>query len=192
MSRKTLPEDLNFEANLIQAQGVDCVLGREHEDDEARLEVLWREIFGPGRLAKTAERLREHNQTIIRLNRVIRHGDRLVGAVRFWPIEIEDHSSLTQPGLLLGPFGIHRQFQGSGFGSQLMIAALAAAREDGCAFVLLVGDATYYGRFGFASLGTRMQLPGPVDSNRVLGLALQTSPGSEMPTIPSGRVLRAR
>jgi predicted N-acetyltransferase YhbS len=38
--------------------------------------------------------------------------------------------------------------------------------------MLLVGDAPYYGRFGFARLD-RVTMPPPTNPERVLGLALQ-------------------
>ena len=47
------------------------------------------------------------------------------------------------------------------------------ARALGYRSILLVGDAPYYARFGFArrfALGLRM--PGPVETDRVLGLEL--------------------
>lgn len=191
MSRSTLPQAMNFEPIMMRAQDVDCTLDREHDGDAANLEALWSEIFGPGRLAKTAERLREHNQTRFALNRVIRHADRLAGAVRFWPIVVEDPAGSRAPGLWLGPFGIHPQFQGAGLGSRLMNAALAGVRAEGWAFVLLVGDLSYYGRFGFVSLGERVQLPGPVDPERIMGLSLQSPSGPDNTIIPSGKVWRA-
>jgi predicted N-acetyltransferase YhbS len=40
--------------------------------------------------------------------------------------------------------------------------------------VILVGDAPYYGRFGFSTAFTEgMTLPGPVDRARFLGLELE-------------------
>jgi predicted N-acetyltransferase YhbS len=51
-----------------------------------------------------------------------------------------------------------------------MHRALRDARRRGHAAVLLVGDASYYGRFGFTAEKTgKLWLPGPYDAHRLLG-----------------------
>jgi predicted N-acetyltransferase YhbS len=51
--------------------------------------------------------------------------------------------------------------------------AIAEARTQGHQAVILVGDETYYRRFGFArSAVADLHLPGPVDRDRFLGLEL--------------------
>jgi predicted N-acetyltransferase YhbS len=51
--------------------------------------------------------------------------------------------------------------------------ALAAAHRLGHRAVLLVGDAPYYGRFGFSAEKTAaLWLPGPYERHRLLGLEL--------------------
>jgi predicted N-acetyltransferase YhbS len=57
-----------------------------------------------------------------------------------------------------------------------MRAALNRAALAGYVAVLLVGDAPYYGRFGFAArLTDSLWLPGPVERDRFLALELQPS-----------------
>jgi predicted N-acetyltransferase YhbS len=54
-----------------------------------------------------------------------------------------------------------------------MREALARAAVRGHKAVVLVGDAPYYQRFGFATGATRrLQMPGPVDRKRFLALEL--------------------
>jgi predicted N-acetyltransferase YhbS len=51
--------------------------------------------------------------------------------------------------------------------------ALSEARQRGHRIVLLVGDAAFYGRFGFSSERTQgLWLPGPYERHRLLGLEL--------------------
>ncbi len=51
--------------------------------------------------------------------------------------------------------------------------AMAAAARGGHRAVLLVGDASYYGRFGFSAEKTGgLWLPGLSDRSRLLGLEL--------------------
>jgi predicted N-acetyltransferase YhbS len=54
-----------------------------------------------------------------------------------------------------------------------MQQALARAKLQGHASVLLVGDAAYYNRFGFEQRFTdQLIMPGPVDPKRFLGREL--------------------
>jgi predicted N-acetyltransferase YhbS len=60
-----------------------------------------------------------------------------------------------------------------GIGAALMRHALQAATQRGHSSVLLVGDAAYYGRFGFSAERARgIWLPGLADNSRLLGLEL--------------------
>src|SRR5262249_597913 len=64
-----------------------------------------------------------------------------------------------------------------GVGAALMRRALRTAAEAGHGAVLLVGDAAYYGRFGFTAAKTDgLTMPGPYDPSRLL--ALELSPGA--------------
>jgi predicted N-acetyltransferase YhbS len=52
--------------------------------------------------------------------------------------------------------------------------ALAAAKRRGHGAVILLGDAPYYGRFGFSTLRTgELSLPGPFERDRLLGIELR-------------------
>ena len=54
-----------------------------------------------------------------------------------------------EPILLLGPIGVLPSEQGGGVGSALVRAALDGARSTRAACVALVGDPSWYERFGF-------------------------------------------
>ncbi len=86
-------------------------------------------------------------------------------------------SAAPWPALLLGPIAVHPTRQGEGLGGVLIRDSLALARAlpEGGARVLLVGDAPYYSRFGFAPLA-QVVMPPPTNPDRVLGLAL--APGA--------------
>jgi predicted N-acetyltransferase YhbS len=85
----------------------------------------------------------------------------VAGAVRYWPVEIGNW-----PALLLGPIAVHPTHQGEGLGALLIENSLA--RAEGWDRVLLVGDAPYYGRFGFHKLDG-VAMPPPTNPDRVLG-----------------------
>jgi len=134
-------------------------IAAETPADAAVLEALVLAAFGPGRFAKTAERLRE--SASVAAGFVARENGVAVGSVRLWPITVGG-----APALFLGPIAVAAESRRAGLGAELVQACLAwaAEREQG---VLLVGDPPYFGRFGFeAAPGVR--LPGPVDPRRVL------------------------
>lgn len=120
--------------------------------------------FGPGRLARTAERLREGNQAVAAYahNARTQAGD-LVGTISYWPIAIGE-----AVGLLLGPLAVHPDMQGQGVGQALMHASLQLIDANRFAFVLLVGDLPYYEKAGFAIAPDALAMPGPVDATRLL------------------------
>jgi predicted N-acetyltransferase YhbS len=74
---------------------------------------------------------------------------------------------------MLGPIAIDPALQGLGLGARLMHEALGRAASLGHRAVLLVGDAAYYERFGFApELTGSLWMPGPYERERFLALEL--------------------
>lgn len=142
----------------------------EHERPEhaAAIEALLDLSFGPGRYAKTAQRLREGNTAIPELCYVAfleEGGERhLVGSLSFWPVVIGG-----VPGLMLGPLAVEPRLRGQGCGIKLMQRGLADAKALGYRLVILVGDQPYYAKVGFGPAPSgRLTMPGPVDPARLL------------------------
>jgi predicted N-acetyltransferase YhbS len=142
----------------------------EHERPEhaAEIDALLDLSFGPGRYAKTAQRLREGNTAVPDLCYVAFRGTgperRLVGALSFWPIAIGGVS-----GLMLGPLAVVPALRGQGAGINLMQRGLADAKALGYRLVILVGDQSYYVKVGFGPVPPgRLTMPGPVDPARLL------------------------
>lgn len=143
--------------------------------DQAAVERLSERAFGPGRFARTAYRLREGVAHDMRLSFTALVGTLIVGSVRMTPVRT---GALADGGTpqshMLGPVTVDPAFEGRGIGSGLIRAAVAAAREQGCRLVLLVGDEPYYRRFGFTMVRPGLlSLPGPVDPRRFLALELE-------------------
>jgi predicted N-acetyltransferase YhbS len=158
----------------------------EREGDEAGVERLVDQGFGPGRFAKTAYRLREGVVPDSRLSFVAQDTETqaLLGSVRFWPVRVGDCLSL-----LLGPLAVEPRLRGQGIGIALMQEGIQEAKKLSYEAVILVGDEPYYAKVGFARLPAgRVRFPGPVDPGRLLGLALKPN---ALVTL-SGEVSRAR
>jgi predicted N-acetyltransferase YhbS len=143
----------------------------ERAGDGPAIDRLLDLAFGPGRQAKTVYRLRHRQPPLAELSFVGQREGRLVGSIRFWPVEICDRAQVRA--LLLGPVAVEPALQGRGIGQALVRHGLDAARRLGHGAVVLVGDAPYYGRFGFERrLAEALTLPGPVDLDRFLALEL--------------------
>ena len=138
----------------------------EQPSDRAAVEALVLAAFGPGRFAKTAERLRERARLATGV--VAREDGRLIGSVRLWSIMVGD-----TPALFLGPIAVDTASRRGGLGADLVAACIDEARAAGAAGVLLVGDVPYFGRFGFQP-APDVRLPGPTDPRRVMWLPITT------------------
>lgn len=142
-------------------------IAQETAEDWWEVEALYDLCFAPGRSALSSYRLREDVAPVPALCRVARdEGGHVGGAIRYWPVKVGECAAL-----LLGPVAVHPTAQGQGLAARLIHETLDIAREAGHDRVLLVGDAPYYGRFGFEKL-EEVEMPPPTNPDRVLGLDL--------------------
>jgi predicted N-acetyltransferase YhbS len=143
-------------------------LEEETEADWWEVEALYDLCFAPGRTALSSYRLRDGVPTVAALCLTLRDdGGTLAAVIRYWPVEVGG-----QDALLLGPVAVHPTRQAEGLGALLIRESLTEARKLGWERVMLVGDAPYYGRFGFTKLDG-VEMPPPTNPDRVLGLALK-------------------
>lgn len=142
---------------------------QETAADGWEVEALYDLCFAPGREALSSYRLREGVAPVAPLCLILRDEGVLAAAIRNWPVRVGH-----EPGaevLLLGPVAVHPTRQGEGLGAWLIGESLTRARAMGWPRVMLVGDAPYYGRFGFFRLDG-VEMPPPTNPDRVLGAAL--------------------
>lgn len=155
----------------------------EKAGDTAEVEALFDLCFGLSRGMLSSYRLREGVAAVGELCFVLREGGAVIGAIRYWPVRVGDAGDGANDGvgdgvgdagakaLLLGPVAVHPTHQGEGLGAWLIRHSLSAARAEGWARVILIGDESYYGRYGFTRHD--LQFPPPTDSARILTLALE-------------------
>lgn len=130
--------------------------------------------FGPGRHARTAYAIRHGTEWLPALSFAAFDGQEdLVGTIQAWPVALTDPSGLAHPLIMVGPVAILPGRQGQGFGRALMAAqatAIETGREKGARSLpqVLIGDAPYYGRFGFVEAPRGWTCPGPWDPARLL------------------------
>jgi predicted N-acetyltransferase YhbS len=157
----------------------------ERPADVIAREALLDTAYGSARFTKTSERLREGRRSAEQLSFVASERGRVVGTVRLWQV----WAGAGRAALLLGPLAVHPDCRNRGIGSKLMRHAITAARRLGHGAVLLVGDAPYYGRFGFAADKTsalwrpgRYELePGALEGARgLIGAAGEPAPKPDL------------
>src|SRR6266404_3062884 len=141
----------------------------ERASDVVARETLLDASFGDNRHLRTCQRLRDGQAPAEGLALSALSRGRLVGTLRLWHV-----SAGGVPALVLGPLAVDPPFRKLGIGRALVQRALAAAKARGHGAVLLLGDVSYYARFGFSALKTgELRLPGPFEPDRLLGLELR-------------------
>ncbi|MGQ0534004.1 MAG: GNAT family N-acetyltransferase [Caulobacteraceae bacterium] len=139
----------------------------EHRD---AIERVLARGFGPGRYAKTSERVRERGAVLEpSLTRVaLNDSGEPVGVCRIWRVEA------GAPCFFLGPLAVDPGEQSAGLGLMLVRDAVAACRARGGAAVIVVGAERFFRPLGFHIVAKdRVTLPGPVDPARLLWLELR-------------------
>lgn len=156
-------------------------------DDVTLVSALHERVFGPGRFVRTAYRVREQmgpGAEVSRFCRLIADSDRVIAALRMSEIRIGGRAGAV----LLGPLVVAPEHTGQGCGRTLVKEALDAARAGGMRIVVLVGDVSYYGRFGFKPVAPgAVTLPGPVNPARILAAELADGALAEYHGLVSGR-----
>lgn len=157
--------------------------------DPAMIEAVLDRAFGPDRHARTAYRIRAGMAPLDALSfAALDEDDLLVGTIQCWPIALTTPQGVAVPLVMVGPVAVVPERQGEGFGIGLMSAMIAAdaqlAETTGASLPqVLIGDAGYYGRWGFTDAATSgWRCPGPYEQHRLLarGAALSAMPGEGM------------
>ncbi|WP_245429085.1 N-acetyltransferase [Mesorhizobium sp. WSM3860] len=135
-------------------------------------EALLDRAMGPKRRKKSSEKLRRGRRPSEGLAFVaLGASGAVVGTVRLWDVTLGEGGPAA---LLLGPLAVEPGLKSGGIGSALMWHAIGEAARLGHGAILLVGDAPYYGRFGFSADRTgSLAMPGPYERHRLLALELK-------------------
>ncbi len=149
-----------------------CAVIAESVGDIAARETLLDRAMGPKRRKKSSEKLRRGRRPSEGLAFVARDSSgAIVGTVRLWAVRLGEGGPAA---LLLGPLAVEPALKSAGIGSALMRHAIAEAARLGHGAIMLVGDAPYYGRFGFSADRTGLlAMPGPYERHRLLALELK-------------------
>jgi hypothetical protein len=180
----------------ITPKAAPFAIRAEKASDILAREALLDAAFGANRHTRTCQRLRDGRAPAdgLALSAMVR--GKLIGTLRLWHV-----GAGGVPALVLGPLAVDGAFRKLGVGAALISRALAGAKAHGHRTVLLLGDAAYYGRFGFSAEKTaELMLPGAYEQERLLGIelvpgALDGAWGMIVPTggsLPKPKAARAR
>jgi putative acetyltransferase len=114
----------------------------EHPSDIAPVRELNRCAFGQDRESNIVDALRTNEGVLLSLVATI--DDRVVGHIMYSPISVASVS-----GAALGPMAVLPEHQRQGIGSKLIEAGNRKIEDAGYPFIIVVGHAEYYPRFGF-------------------------------------------
>jgi putative acetyltransferase len=115
----------------------------ERPDDVAAVRDLNRRAFGQDQESNIVDALRANGAALLSLVATV--NDRVVGHIMYSPLSIGGNVK----GAALGPMGVLPEYQRQGIGGKLIEAGNRKLKDADCPFIIVVGHADYYARFGF-------------------------------------------
>jgi predicted N-acetyltransferase YhbS len=137
--------------------------------EPAMVEELLDVVFGPARHSRTAYAIREGTEWLPALSfAALDEEERLAGTIQAWPVALTADKGRRHPLIMVGPVAILPHLQGTGYGRMLMAAQASALDPAAPLPQVLIGDAPYYGKFGFTEAPRGWRCPGPWEPERLL------------------------
>jgi putative acetyltransferase len=118
----------------------------QHQDIHAIHEVNM-QAFGQNQEAGLIDTIRRSCNDLISLVAVAQNT--IVGHIFFSPVTIESKTKKTIRGVGLAPMAVLPAFQRQGVGTELVRDGIERVRKKGFPFIIVLGHASYYPRFGF-------------------------------------------
>jgi putative acetyltransferase len=143
---------------------------KEQPEDIPIIHQVNKRAFGQLLEADLVDRLRRNCKDLLSLVAVA--GNEIVGHILFSSVTVEGEET-TAEGMALAPMAVLPEYQRQGIGSKLVRAGIARLVSSNCAFVIVLGHADYYPRFGFEpahSYGVRCEWEVPDDAFMILVL----------------------
>lgn len=109
------------------------------------------------------EKIRNSDTFLPELAFVATIGSEIIGHVLFSRVYIDAHSG-PKPVLALAPLAVHPDFQRQGVGDKLSRTGIEKARQLGYDGIIVLGQPSYYPRFGFAA-ATELGIESPFPLN---------------------------
>jgi putative acetyltransferase len=147
----------------------------EQSEDRADIRRINEAAFGRREETQIVDMLRESCGDLLSLVAIAE--GQAVGHILFSPVTI-DGADLHPEGMGLAPMAVLPAYQGRGVGSRLVRAGLERLQEASIPFVVVLGHANYYPRFGFhpaSRYGIRCQWAGVPDPAFMILVSKETA-----------------
>jgi putative acetyltransferase len=119
----------------------------EQADDVHAIRRIHEQAFGQTQEADIVDRLRRSCPDLLSLVAVV--DGQAVGHILFSPVIVAGPDTEVR-GMGLAPMAVLPHYQQRGIGTELVTAGLAMLQARDCPYVIVLGHAEYYPRFGFA------------------------------------------
>jgi len=146
----------------------------EHPCDITAIRDVNKRAFGQDQEGNIVDALRSNGDAWLSL--VATLNGRVVGHIMYSPLSVGG----DMEGVALGPMAVLPEYQRQGIGSKLVEAGNRKLKDTGCPFVIVLGHANYYPRFGFrpaSSHGIKCEWEVPDDVFMLLVLDQQKMQG---------------
>lgn len=136
---------------------------QQHDTDLEEICAINAAAFAEHGGTEAFDRFRAERDDIISL--VASSGEEIIGHVLFSPVTLVTPSGKVA-GMGLGQLAVKPEWQNQGIGTKLGAAGITELRAGDCPFIIVIGHAKYYPRFGFeagSSHGVTCQWEGVPD-----------------------------
>ena len=142
----------------------------EEPPDIAAIREVCDQAFGQPQEGEVVDSLRRNCEDLLSLVAVDQR--QVVGHIFFSPVTV-DSGEKPILGMGLAPMAVLPEFQRQGTGAELISVGIAMLKQKECPFIIVLGHADYYPRFGFeraSQYGIQSEWDVPDDAFMVLVL----------------------
>jgi putative acetyltransferase len=146
---------------------MSVIVRKERPGDLVAIRQVNIRAFGQEQEANIVDALRSSGATLLSL--VATKDEQVIGHIMFSPISIGSERT----GAALAPMAVLPEHQRQRVGSELIAVGIQRLKDAGCPFIIVLGHAEYYPRFGFVTactLGIRCEWDVPDNVFMVLVL----------------------
>ena len=118
----------------------------EQPRDIKKIRDLNKRAFGQTQEADLVDKLRQNCDDLLSLVALMQN--QVVGHILFTPVIVESEDNIVK-GMALAPMAVLPEYQRQGIGSELVRAGIEKLKKRQCPFIIVLGHAEYYPRFGF-------------------------------------------
>ena len=118
----------------------------EQPRDIKTIRDLNKRAFGQSQEADLVDKLRQNCDDLLSLVALMQN--QVVGHILFTPVMVESEDNIVI-GMALAPMAVLPEYQRQGIGSELVRAGIEKLKKRQCPFIIVLGHAEYYPRFGF-------------------------------------------